>query len=416
MNFQVIQHHHFYHNGLNPTDNQTETSPTPATPATPSTPPQMNFNPFRIFESCFKRPPAPAPVYHYHYTFIYPTTPAQQETQKTDLQAKDHLVLKDNSKETLTETTENVVPKDLAPTEPPVKTYSHMDTLRLIQNGQNALNTAFAELEGNNGLISNFKELIEARQAFWNEFETKASAASVLINFGPEVEKQMRLDSLLLLMLDEETDSSAKQEIPSKSILGLLSSYHDEDAFAYKINAAMEKSERPTISDAECKEIKEGIMEILLDAEKREITQFIQSLSKMEKHFADRGYTTAAAHYKATINEFKQIAETISQENAEDYIEEWNALLKEFDPQHQLFLKLYEADKKLEFFSATMQNQLNAMEEKKSSVIFQEINKLTDFMKTKGLMKQSPDILAYISNIRAFIKNAQAKLNSGIKV
>jgi hypothetical protein len=412
MNFQVIQHHHFYHNnGFNPADNQPATTPTPATPATPPTPPQLNFNPFRIFESCFTRPPAPAPIYHYHYTFIYPM-PVQQETQKTDLQ-KEHLVpqnvIKDDSKE-------NVVPQDSIPAEVPVKTYSHMDTLRLIQNGQNALNTAFAELEGNNGLISTFKGIIEARRAYWNEFETKASAASVLINFGPEVEKQMRLDTMLLSILDEETDSSAKQEMPAKSALGLISSYHDEDAFSYKINAAMEKSDLPPLSDAENKEIKDGIMEILLDAEKREITNFLQSLSKMEKHFADRGYTTAATHYKATILEFKQIAETLSQENAEDYIEEWNALLKEFDPQHQLFLKLYEADKSLEFFSATMQNQLNAMEEKKSSVIFQEINKLTDFMKTKDLMKQSPDILAYISSIRAFIKNAQTKLSSGAKV
>lgn len=137
---------------------------------------------------------------------------------------------------------------------------------------------------------------------------------------------------------------------------------------------------------------------------------FIDSLSKIEERFASRGYASIAEYYKAIIFRFKQIEEMLSPNDIEHHLNEWNALLTEFDLQHQQFLRLHAIDLTLEDFSERMLKELDNLDQHHAAEIFQEINELTEFMKNKAILKDLAEIENYIQKLDQLIGIGTLKL------
>lgn len=428
MDLNVIHHHIFHPNGFNPANSAPSNIPSSDawhlyhhTFTDPAFNPDARFNPFHKLSAWLK----PAPIYH--YTFMYaPSMIPTQEIQKTDGIAQEQLAPQSNVREPENKEQESqnseIVPqiavkqpekpaitKNASPAIVHEGTSKILDeTLSLIQKGKAALHSFFVELDKKNPSSSTFKSILEYRNAFWNDLEKQA--ASNFSDLKVEIEKQMNVDTALSMVLSEEAIASEKQKIALKTSLGLIASYQNQDVFSYRIETAREKSNLALFTPSEEKEVYFQIMKILIGVEKKENAKFIQSLSKLEDRFAIRGFATVSEHYKTTILKFMQIDDMLSHEDADNYIVRWNAALKEFDLQHQLLLKLHEADVALEEFADTMYKQLDLSEEKRATQIFGEINEMTGFMKGREALRASIDVENYIRNIYEFIQKGAMKL------
>jgi hypothetical protein len=418
-----VMHHHIYHtNGFNPghslppnlnsTDNWHLYHHT-------FTDPSFNSRP-GLFDRLFRRQP-PAPIYN--YTFVYdPSMTPPPDTQKANAIGKGQLVEKTEETFETEEDVENPIDTEdpiepLPPLSSEEENKKNMEeTLILIQNGKTALIDAFAELQQKNPSYSIFKKVIENRQASWDGLAAQVSDTADLDNLNLEIEKNAFIDSALAMLLTEEAHAAEKNQMPIKNPLGLIGSYQDPDIFSYRLGMARENANLPMLSEEEEKEANAEILKIFTALEKKENGTFIHSLSKIEDRLATRGYTSVATHYKAMVSRFRQIDDMLSRENTDNYIDQWNAQLKEFDPQHQLLFKLYEADLALETFSDAMQKQLDGLEEQLAGQLFHEINDLTGFMKEKERLKTSVDVENYTRNIHEFIQKAKLKLVLNVPV
>ncbi|HEV8053114.1 MAG TPA: hypothetical protein VGP47_11520, partial [Parachlamydiaceae bacterium] len=203
----------------------------------------------------------------------------------------------------------------------------------IIQNSKEALKTSFSEFEIAYDLHGELKNILNSRQEFWNQQETLAESTYDFTVFNLETEKQIAFDFFLLSFLEDEVTKAKSNKVSIPSHLGMISTITDEN-FTQKVSSALNKFDMAPLSGVQILELKNAIVDVMLEVEKKEITEFLNHLRSYQEKFSANGFMTIAEHYSETINEFEEIAKKLSLESIGTYMDEWNALLVEISPQH----------------------------------------------------------------------------------
>lgn len=115
-----------------------------------------------------------------------------------------------------------------------------------------------------------------------------------------------------------------------------------------------------------------------------ENTCFISSMSTLQEFFASKGYLGASNLCQSAIDKFKQ-----GEPN---------------ESQNQLLLKLQNTELALDNFAEKMYKKLNAIDPSRAAQIFEQINKLSGFVKTKETIQSQTEIENFILQSEALIK------------
>lgn len=332
----------------------------------------LNFSISSFVHDYFNSPPSPLEFINIKFSSPYTriaiviSSDYREDTQKTSRSGTERL---------------SPVSKKPAETTP---TESFKLAIKAARNEIDLSLTGFEfscnKLASENASFGQFAEILTVRKNFWKVHDQAALEAKDFNSFNALTQKQKNLDRFLVSLIEKELNLS-NQKQPMRNYLGILSLIKDEETWDLLSD----------LSESAFEEIKEDLINVLLDAERQTNHPFLNSLAKFEKEFNSHGYASVAEHYQETIRQFQEIDKTLSLENVDNYVNEWNALLKEFDPQHQLFLKLLDAELALA-----------------EQFIEEDIDVIIDFLNERTLLENSSDTEAYIQKAYSVITKAKA--------
>jgi len=206
-----------------------------------------------------------------------------------------------------------------------------------ILRAQTKLKMGFAELKATHSLFDELTEIINTRLEFWTTHENQTYHANDFAKFNEQTSEQMLCDYVLLEALRNEVTLAKSQNISVRKPLEILSFIKEHDHFA-----------TGQFSELELKKAKTEIMNTLLNARKNEDRNFIDSLSVLKNEFNKTGYKAISEFYHQNSREFTKLANDLSLKTAPAFSAVWDEKLAKFDAEHQLYLKLRNAEKKID--------------------------------------------------------------------
>lgn len=278
-----------------------------------------------------------------------------------------------------------------------------------VDSAYQTFQNAFNELKQKNSSFEQYTNVFTVREKFWEMHLKKAFETDLFEELNKETKRQEKLDFFLVVLLEDQVNQAKNFNVKMQSQLEIVLSLNDHETFVAKMTKACNEAHLSIPSVSEFDETKTHLMNVLFAAEKHDNEPFLTTLKECEAEFLKEGYTSIASHYTQTIREFQDIANNfLKAENIETYTTQWNALLKEFDPQHQFLLKLKEAQQALNEHSKKLTSWINDKKIEETASTFQMIEERSRFIDQRHLLTQSSEVNAYIKKIYEWIKFSES--------